>query len=323
MIDDRERGFLLLDVIIVTAIVAITVIASATFFLGNLTPAVATATIGVGAAIDETRAAATASDSATIVFSTGFDGRGFTARVYDGTPGGVLFRSRTGPLHESATVAVSEIAAPLGDPGFAFGIDRRGNVTGYKNFNASDTAFTRVACPASNAFRIAVADRRETRTVSVPCAAAANSAVAQSIATAPPARAGSPQPAGTCPATSPCTPMPIVPGSATCPAGYAGDTISRGLCDPIASATCPPGSTGTPPVCIIATNPTPTPAPTATATPALLPLYPVAVSGCGIVHTSDVESVSIIHDREDGTQFVTYADATGSTSTQVCGARVP
>jgi hypothetical protein len=308
MKDERERGFLLMDVLIVTAIVAIAVASAGTFYLGNLTPAVAAATIDVNAAIDETRTAAMAMDAATVVFSSGDAGRGFSVRVYERVPGDPRFLPRNGPAHESATASVSESAAPLGTPGFALSMDRRGNVTGYKNFGPSDTVFTRVVCPAANTFRLTIGDGRETRTVTVPCALALTTTGALTVATPQAALVQTPQPAGTCPATSPCTPAPLVPGSAACPSGYTPDATAPGLCDPASAPTCPPGSTGLPPACTPPIGATPTP----------LPLFDVAIAGCGSVKTSDVQSVSALQHDSDGMPFVTYADASGIVQTHLC-----
>lgn len=309
-----EHGFLLIDAIVTTAVVVIALASAGTFFLGNLTPAVASATLDVEAALDETRETAMAMDTATVVFTAGRAGHGFTARVYERTPGDPSFRARNGPVHASRTASVSETVAPLGVPGFALSMDRRGSVTGYTRFNPSDTTFARVACPSSNAFRLTIDDRRETRAVTVPCALALSTTAALAVATPQAAIVPVPQVAGTCPATSPCTPAPLVPGSATCPSDYTPDTTTLGRC---ASAACPPGFNGVPPVCIADVNPTPTPK------PSTLPLYRVSIQGCGTVETSRIDSVSNVQRDADGNLFFSYDDAYGMSQTHICSAREP
>lgn len=300
----RERGYTLLEVIVVVGMLAVVLGSLGYFFLGNATPAVASAATDILAAIDEARQTANSFDSATLVFTP--NGAGFTARVYERTPGDAAFRARNG-LEHASNVALRETAGPLGTPGFAFGMDSHGRVTGYKNFQPADTTFSPQSCPVGRKFALNLSYDGEQRVLSVPCALSLSSvtAVVNEVATA--GSSPTPQPAGSCPPTSPCTPTPIAGVSSQCPANYIADQTVRGQCT---LAVCPPGSVGTPPFCNVP-FPTPTPGPSS------LPLTVVSIKGCGAVRTSDITSVSLQSDA-NGSQYVTYLDAFGAMQNHYC-----
>jgi prepilin-type N-terminal cleavage/methylation domain-containing protein len=264
-----EAGFTLVETIVVTAIVALIAGTAGTFFLAGATPAVATANRDVVAAFDEARRTAIAFDAATLVFAPAPSGSGYSARVYERTPGDPAFRPRNGPAFDS-TVTIGETASPLGAPGFAFTIDGHGNIAALANYSVSGSDFVNRACPPSGAFTLQLTYAHDERTVTIPCAIGTSSAAALALETPPAALVPAPAPAQTCPATSSCAFAPVAPAAgATCPAGLTPDPATPGLCDataPPPAGTCPPGFTGTPPNCAqMLGQVTPTPAPTTTA----------------------------------------------------------
>jgi prepilin-type N-terminal cleavage/methylation domain-containing protein len=261
-----EAGFTLIEVIVVTAIVAIVAGTIGTFFLAGTSPAVASAGRDVTAAFDEARRAAIADDAATVVFVPAAAGSGYSARIFRRFPGDPAFAPRNGPVYES-TVTVAETSAPLGAPGFAFAVDSSGTVTGFERFTPGSTAFTSRPCPASGTFTLRLAYEHDVRDISIPCELPANGALPPAFETAPPAIPATPAPAQTCPATQTCTLALITPppAGAACPPGYTSDATLAGVCDlappspapssittPGSPATCPPGETGTPPACVLA-----------------------------------------------------------------------
>src|SRR5471030_2615615 len=102
-----ENGFTLIEVLVVTAIVAIAAGTLGTFFLAGASPAVASAGRDVTAAFDEARRAAIAFDAATVVFVPARSGSGYSARIYRRFPGDPQFQPRNGPTYDS-TVTISE-----------------------------------------------------------------------------------------------------------------------------------------------------------------------------------------------------------------------
>ena len=266
-----EAGFTLIEVLVVAAVVAIMAATMGTFFLAGASPAVASAGRDVTAAFDEARRAALAFDAATVVFVPARSGSGYSARVYQRYPGDPQFQARNGPAYDS-TVTISETAAPLGAPGFAFAIDAHGAVTGFANFAPDATSFTIRPCPASGAFALLLAYERDTRTIAVPCRLPASAGAPAAYETPAAAWVPTPAPGATCPSPTGCA-LGLVtppPGGAACPPGYSADATSPGLCDAAAapspappSATCPPGYTGTPPLCAVDANPAPVSTPAA------------------------------------------------------------
>jgi prepilin-type N-terminal cleavage/methylation domain-containing protein len=264
-----EAGFTLIEVIVVTAIVAIAAGTLGTFFLAGASPAVASAGRDVTAAFDEARRAAIADDAATVVFAPAAAGTGYSARIFRRFPGDPSFAPRNGPAYES-TVTIAETSAPLGAPGFAFAVDSSGTVTGFERFAAGATAFTSRPCPAGGAFTLQLAYERDVRVISIPCELPQNAATPPAFETPQPATRATPYAAQTCPATQTCTLAIITPppAAATCPPGYTSDANLAGVCDlappspapssvttPASPATCPPGETGTPPACVLAPPP--------------------------------------------------------------------
>lgn len=247
---DREAGFTLIEVVVVVAIVAVIAAATGTFFLGGATPAIATAGRDVTAAVDETRRAAIAYDAASLVFLPARSGSGYSARVYRGVPGEALFAAQNGPAYES-TVRIAETTAPLGTPGFAFSIDRRGDVTGYANYVPGATTFTNLPCPAAGRFMLRLNDEREIRTVAIPCVLALSDAAPAVLRTPVPAWTPGPAQSLVCPDPSGCALAPLPPANpAGCPAGTAPDAALPGMCDGIAAVPTPsaaaPAATPTP-----------------------------------------------------------------------------
>ena len=163
-----EDGFTLIEMIVVTAIIAIVAGTLGTFFLAGASPAVAAAGRDVTAAFDEARRTASAFDAATVVFSPAASGTGYSARIYARAPGDPGFAPRNGPTYDSA-VTIGETASPLGAPGFAFTVDSHGTVMGYAGFVAGATSFTSRPCPAAGAFTLHLAYDRDVRDVTIPC----------------------------------------------------------------------------------------------------------------------------------------------------------
>jgi prepilin-type N-terminal cleavage/methylation domain-containing protein len=269
----NEAGFTLLETVVVTAIVALIAGAAGTFFLAGATPAVAAANRDVVAAFDEGRRTALAFDAATVVFAPALSGSGYSARVYQRTPGDSAFQPRNGPTFDS-TVAIAETAAPLGAPGFAFTIDSHGNVAALSGYTVSGSDYVNRACPSSGAFMLQLTYAHDARSVTIPCTLSASSAAALALETPPAMLVQTPAPAATCPTTATCTLANVsAPPAATCPSGLTADPVTPGLCDapmvtpppPTSGNGCPSGFTGTPPNCEqFIVQPTPTAAPTAT-----------------------------------------------------------
>src|SRR5580698_826947 len=92
-----EDGFTLIEMLVVTAMVAIVAGALGTFFLAGASPAVASAGRDVSAAFDEARRTAIAFDAATVVFAPAKSGTGYSARIYARMPGDPGFTARNGP----------------------------------------------------------------------------------------------------------------------------------------------------------------------------------------------------------------------------------
>ena len=255
-----EDGFTLIEVLVTVAIVAIVALAAGTLFLAGASPAVAAAARDVDAAFAEARRTALAFDAATVVFRPR-PGGGYDARVYERSPGDPAFRARNGPAYESA-VAIGETAAPLGAPGFAFAIDRRGNVTGYAHFSADAGPPAPVVCPATGAFVLALTRAAQSVTVAVPCVLAP-SATTVAVYASPPAFATAvPATPGACPSDASCALVPpSPPAPPLCPPSDAADPVVPGLCDPVATAPPQTVQNSTPP-------PAPSASPTVAASPA-------------------------------------------------------
>jgi prepilin-type N-terminal cleavage/methylation domain-containing protein len=251
-----EAGFTLIEVIVVAALVAVMLGALGAFYLGGATPAVAAAARDVTAAFDEARQTAVAFDAATVVFEPAPSGFGYAARVYRRSPGDTAFAGVNGPDYPS-TVTLSETAAPLGAPGFAFSIDHAGTITAFRNFTVASGG-TSTACPAAGHFTLHLADARDVRTIDVPCAIALDAGAP--LVTVTPVAAVTPSPAApwTCPPGKRCgSPAPLTPPTAPpCPAGTTPDPATPGLCDP-----------PTPPAAAPTTLTTATPTPASAATP--------------------------------------------------------
>jgi prepilin-type N-terminal cleavage/methylation domain-containing protein len=256
-----EDGFTLIETIVVTAIIVIAAGTVGTFFLAGASPAVASASRDVAAAFDEAHRAANAFDAATVVFAPAQSGTGYSARVYARVPGDPAFQPRNGPTYDS-TVTISETAAPLGAPGFAFAVDAHGTVTGYAGFVASATSFTIRPCPATGTFTLHLAYERDVRIVSIPCQLGLSSATPVAFETPAPGFTATPFPVPTCPSGVTCSLSPIVPAavpspppSATPPASDPSATLP--VAPPSAPASnpppgptpCPAGFSGTAPAC--------------------------------------------------------------------------
>jgi hypothetical protein len=248
-----EAAFTLIEVLVVTGIVATVALAAGTFFLAGAMPAVAVAGRDVRAAFGEARRTALAFDTATVVFAPAPNG-GYSARVYERSPGEAGFAPRNGPTYDS-TVTIGETAAPLGAPGFAFALDSRGAVTGYANFSPAATAFASRPCPPGGAFVLRLSQGTQVQAVTVPCALAvsgANPAAFETPVAAPPPAASA---APTCPAGASCTlalfsPVPPAP----CPPGDAPDPLVPGVCDP-PGGTPPSGVAGAAPPAAVPSPP--------------------------------------------------------------------
>jgi prepilin-type N-terminal cleavage/methylation domain-containing protein len=232
-----EGGFTLIEVIVVVAIVALAAGAVGTLFLAGASPAVAVAAGDVGAAFAETRQTALDFDAATLVFAP-LSAGGYSARIYQRFPGDPAFAPRNGPTYDSA-VSIGETAAPLGAPGFAFGVDSRGAVTGYANYVAGAAAFAIVACPASGAFSLRLAYVRDVRVVAIPCTLGPSAVAPVAFATPPPAYTPAPLPNETCPAGRTCSLALVTP--APTPSAQAAPGCLPGAADALGFATCMEG----------------------------------------------------------------------------------
>jgi prepilin-type N-terminal cleavage/methylation domain-containing protein len=288
----HEDGFTLIEVLVTVAIVAIVALAAGTLFLAGASPAVAAAGRDVDAAFAEARRTALAFDAATVVF-TPHPGGGYGARVYERAPGDPAFRARNGPAYESA-VAIGETAAPLGAPGFAFAIDRRGNVTGYAHFSPDAAPPAPVACPPAGAFVLALTRAAQSVTVAVPCALAPNASAVAAFASPPTFATAAPATPAVCPSGASCVLVPpLPPAPPVCPPADAPDPVVPGLCDPLATAPPQTAQNSTPP-------PTPSASPAALTSPALCAAGapdaagfatcvagdPLRVTGAAITHAS-------------------------------------
>jgi len=260
-----EDGFTLIEMLVVTAIVAIVAGTLGTFFLAGASPAVASAGRDVTAAFDEARRTAIAFDAATLVFAPARSGTGYSARIYARMPGDPAFAPRDGPTYDS-TVAISETASPLGAPGFAFTIDVLGNVSGYAGFDPSATSFSSRPCPASGAFTLQLTYERDVRIVQIPCRLDPSSTAPLVLET--PAAGFTPTPA----------PIPACPNGVACTLALLGPAAlppapptAIPTANPTSNPTAPPP--GTPPPALPSANPTanPTAAPTSATPSAPLP----------------------------------------------------
>jgi len=273
---DRARGdagFTLIELLVVVGMIVVVIATLGVFFLAGPSPAVASAGRDIGAAFAEARETAADFSEATVVFSA--DGTGYRARVYRQMPGDPEFQAVNGPTYDS-TVTITETAAPLGPPGFAFRIDSRGSVTGYEHFAPADTTFTQRTCPASGAFVLSLAYGNQRRTVTIPCTLSVSSVTAGVVVTPGPATSTAPAAPGTCPPSQSCAP-PLPAYNATCPPGYTPDATPY-VCDsptPVPSPAptptvlptlvlvpnCPLGESGVYPNCLPPSTPTPVPHP--------------------------------------------------------------
>jgi prepilin-type N-terminal cleavage/methylation domain-containing protein len=232
-----EGGFTLIEVIVVVAIVALAAGAAGTLFLAGASPAVAVAARDVDAAFDEARQTALDFDAATLVFAP-LSAGGYSARIYQRLPGDPEFAARNGPTYDSA-VSIGETAAPLGAPGFAFGIDSRGAVTGYANYVAGATSFAVRGCPANGSFSLRLAYVRDVRIVAIPCALGSSAVAPIAFATPPPAYTPAPLPNETCPADRTCSLVLVTP--APTPATTTAPGCLPGAADALGFATCVDG----------------------------------------------------------------------------------
>jgi type II secretory pathway pseudopilin PulG len=205
-----DDGFTLVETAVVVGIAALVIAAIGVRSLAGPSVAVAAAADGVVAAFDEARRTAIALDAATVVVAPRAAGNGFAVRVYRRIPGDPAFAPANGPDDES-DVSAAEDAAPLGPPGFAFSIDRRGGVTGYAAFDPAAATFDRRACPASGAFAIELRSGPQQRHVTVPCTIALAGGAPAVFFTAPPAVTPPPvpTPAIACASGAPC-PLPTL-----------------------------------------------------------------------------------------------------------------
>lgn len=258
-----ERGFTLIELIVVTALLVIVAGTLGTFFLAGASPAVAAAERDVNAAFDEARRTALADDAATVVFAPAASGTGFAARVYRRMPGDPQFAARSGPEYTSS-VTIAETASPLGAPGFAFAVDSGGTVTGFANFAVNAPSFTSRPCPASGAFTLQLAYERDTRTITVPCTLVPSGAAPVAFQTPAPAFTTTPfPPAAGCPSGAACSLTAVTPApAAACPPGTAPDATVTGLCDALSGA--PPATAAPAPQPTGAATSTPAPAPPST-----------------------------------------------------------
>jgi prepilin-type N-terminal cleavage/methylation domain-containing protein len=210
----RETGFTLVEVLVVTAIVVIVAGTLGTFFLAGASPAVASAGRDVTAAFDEARRTALAFDAATVVVTP--SGSGYPARVYERVPGDPAFRARNGPDYESS-VAISETAAPLGAPAFAFAVAGSGAITGFADFVAGASTYVARPCPATGTFTLQLAYERDVRIVTIPCMLGPSSTAPAAFETPVAAFSATPFPLPTCPAGVSCSLVPITPAAPPAP----------------------------------------------------------------------------------------------------------
>lgn len=228
---DTERGFTLIETIVVVAIVSFVVFG--VWSLAQPSVAVAAAHDGLGAAFDEARAAALTSDAATVVIATTPDGKSFSAQVFAHEPGSAGFAPRNGPTYEGRDVSVSETAAPLGPPGMAFALSHFGEVVGYAHYAVGDASFATETCPSGGAFMLRLQRSAQTIQYAIPCRRAVSAAVAPVVyETSAPTITPAPPSAGGCPPSSLCSLPPLqAPTPPACPNGYQPDPIVPGQCD--------------------------------------------------------------------------------------------
>jgi prepilin-type N-terminal cleavage/methylation domain-containing protein len=228
-----ERGFTLIEMVIVVAIVATTVAAGFGVSLASRSFAVSAAATEFDHLLDSARTIAREVQGVTLTFAPDAYGDGTEVRVLAGGPGGALTPTTLPPLHTRATIEETE---SLHQTPFAFIVHLTGALGGRPGFRFGDaTTAAEVGCPPSGAFHFVIRAAGGSADRYVPCRITLASTGPVALETWP----GAPTAPLPTPCGGPCAPptLPSVPASSpSCPPGYA---PTNGGCAPT-----PPPSSG-------------------------------------------------------------------------------
>ena len=273
-----ERGFTLLEVLIVVGIVAVLSIAAGAFALGQRNYEIKAASDRFDSLVDAARAIARSSgNGATLTVVKGAGGNGFVARVLSGRPNDVLAMNYAQIPALESRASIKETSDLNTEPPFAIFVNSRGNMSAAAGwvYPDSGTIAQEPTCTATIAIQFYENGQKLQRGIAggsrgFACAgyAAVNVSLAGIVTPAPYSTPTPPPtinvhgtaqpcpPNALCCSTGPCTPTPT-PTASPSPM-------------PTASATPTPSPTST--------GPTPTPQATSTPTSASS-WYPWAVVG--------------------------------------------
>jgi len=266
-----ERGFTLLEVLIVVGIVAVLSIAAGAFALGQRNYEIKAASDRFDSLVDAARAIARSSgNGATLTVVKGAGGNGFVARVLSGRPNDVLAMNYAQIPALESRASIKETSDLNTEPPFAIFVNSRGNMSAAAGwvYPDSGTIAQEPTCTATIAIQFYENGQKLQRGIAggsrgFACAgyAAVNVSLAGIVTPAPYSTPTPPPtinvhgtaqpcpPNALCCSTGPCTPTPT-PTASPSPM-------------PTASATPTPSPTST----------GPTPTPQATSTPTAGPGY--------------------------------------------------
>ena len=166
----RERGFTLLEVLIVSAIAITVALAGLSLTQASRPFSARSAAIQFDAAVAYARAvAASGANGSTIVFLAGTNAPGFVASIYAGRPSqpGALVRAPSANFTGTATL--DEIS--LGSPPFSVFFDGAGRASAVSGDAVSSPDLAAdPGCPAGGSLSFDLRDARSRTTRSLPCA---------------------------------------------------------------------------------------------------------------------------------------------------------
>jgi prepilin-type N-terminal cleavage/methylation domain-containing protein len=222
-----ERGFTLIEMVIVVAIVATTVAAGVGLSLASRSFAVSAAATEFDHLLDSARTLAREVQGVTLTFVPDAYGDGTEVRVLAGGPSGVLTPTTLPPLHTRATIEETE---SLHQAPFAFIVHLTGALGGRPGFRFGDaTTAAEVGCPPSGAFHFVIKAAGGSADRYVPCRmtlAAGGPVTLTTWPLAPIAPSPTPCSGFGCTATA----LPTAPAStASCPPSF---TAIAGGCAP-------------------------------------------------------------------------------------------
>jgi prepilin-type N-terminal cleavage/methylation domain-containing protein len=263
-----ERGFTLLEVLIVVGIVALLVLAAGAFALGQRNYEIKAASDRFDSLVDAARAVARSSgNGATLTVTKGAGGNGFVARVLSGRPNDVLAMSYAHIPALESHASIKETSDLNTEPPFAIFVNSRGNMSAAAGwvYPDSGTIAQEPTCTATIAIQFYENGQKLQRgiaggsrgfacagyaAVNIPLVGIVTPAPYSTPTPLPPIDVrGTAQPCppnALCCSTGPCTPTPT-PTASPSPV-------------PTATASATPTPSPTP------TGPTPTPSPTSTPT---------------------------------------------------------